>query len=373
MTLSFKESSHASLGVEIELQILDSDLNLTPRSSEIVKLALKRGVTRIKREIHQSMIEVDTEISDNVQDCRMYLEKRLKEICLVGNELGVKFSALATHPLQHWKDRLISRQKRYEEVHDRYQWLARRMNVYGMHVHVGVKSGDHALAIINRLVKITPLLLALSANSPFWQGIDTGVDSSRINVMESFPYGGTPPLFSDWKQFEHYYNTLLKTGVITSLKDLYWHIRPNVQFGTIEFRVCDTLSNVDEIMAIVSLIQCLVVRASNEFESTKIININPVELSWIAPENLWIAARDGLNGFLIADLDGNKKNISEWIEELVQELQPIATELKCKPQLNYIHKMLQDGNGATKQRKIFQNSKCLKTVIENSINELLAI
>ncbi len=209
MTLIFKGSNQPTIGVEIELQILDpATLDLTPQSEKLLECCKERGIYRVKTEIHQCMIEVDSEISTDVKECRAFLKKRLQETCCAADSLGLKLAVTGTHPFQKWTDSLISNRVRYKNLHDKFQWLARRMNIYGMHVHVGVSSGERALAISNVLAPYLPHLLALSASSPFWQGIYTGMNSSRISILDAFPYSGFPLRFTTWNEFEHYYNTL---------------------------------------------------------------------------------------------------------------------------------------------------------------------
>ncbi len=370
MTLfEFNGSDKPTIGVEIELQILDQDtLDLAPHSDKLLQLCHQQGIERIKTEIHQSMVEVDSEISLNVKECYEFLKKRITDLDEIAESLGLRLGVTATHPFQHWADRLITNQDRYQNLHEKYQWLARRMNVYGLHVHVGIRSGERALAVSHTLNRYLPHLLALSANSPFWQGLDTGMQSSRINIMDAFPFAGLPQNFLRWQDFEHYYLTLKRVGAIQSLKDLYWHIRPNLEFGTLEIRICDAMSSLSETMAVVALIQCLTVWIDENLSE------NPLEKwttehFWIAPENQWIAARDGLEGVIITDLSGTRKKISDEILELIETLSPIAKRLNCHEELESINTIIKTGNGAQRQRKIYSETNSLEKVVELSLCE----
>lgn len=365
MALNFIGSSTPTIGVEVELQIIDPQtLDLTPKAEELLNKCQSEGLDRIKAEIHQSMLEVDTEISADVKQCRSYLRARCQKLNRIANQLGLRLATSGTHPFQHWCDRLISNHDRYQYLFQKYQWLAKRMNVYGLHVHIGVKNGNHALAISKLLTCYLPHLLALSANSPFWQGVDTGMQSTRVNIMESFPFAGTPNPFHQWNEFEHYCEILQKTGVISSIKDLYWFIRPNLEFGTLEFRICDTMSTLDETMALVALIQSLVVFAET--------NLDPegwsIESHWIAPENHFRAARDGLEAIII-HADGQSQKISESILELIENLTPTAIKLNCYEELQYVKHIVKNGNGAQRQRDIFIETQSLRDVVIASINE----
>ncbi|MGE5196230.1 MAG: YbdK family carboxylate-amine ligase, partial [Anaerolineae bacterium] len=317
---------------------------------------------RVKTEIHQSMVEVDSEISENVKQCREFLNNRILRLNNIVEDFGLQLAVTGTHPFQHWAERLISNSDRYQNVHEKFQWLARRMNVYGMHVHIGVSSGDRALAICKAMVQYLPHLLALSANSPFWQGIDTGMQSSRINILDGFPFSGLPPDISNWKQFEHYYDTLHRVEAIKSFKDLYWYVRPNLLYGTIEIRICDAMSTLNETMALVALIQCLVAKSNEELDKSCREKWT-TEHHWIAPENQWIAARDGLEGMIIINLQGKRQKISDAILELIDLLSPIAKVLNCHEEIIYLNTIIKNGNGAQRQRKTSNETGSLKEVV----------
>lgn len=368
MTMKFMGSSNPTIGVEIELQVLDPEtLDLSPKADLLLEKCRTIGLKRVKAEIHQSMLEIDSEISSDVKQCRNFIETRIHRLTMAAAELDLQLATSGTHPFQRWSDRLISNQDRYQNLHQKYQWLVRRMNVYGLHVHIGVKDGEEALKISNATIRYLPHLLALSANSPFWQGVDTGMQSSRVNIMESFPLAGVPLPFNRWSDFEHYCSNLTRAGAISSLKDLYWYIRPNLQFGTIEFRICDALSTLDETMALVALIQCLVVFASND------IRVNPhdwlwsQEQQWIAPGNMWNAARDGLDAEIAVDANGGRQKLSESIQELIERLTPTAVGLNCLEELQYVNRILAQGNGAQRQRNIYQETQSFQDVIRASI------
>lgn len=368
MPLEFIGSLKPTIGVEIELQILDPEsLDLTPKAELLLEKCQSLGLERVKAEIHQSMLEVDSEISDDVKQCQEFLSTRIQQLNLTANELGLQLAVSGTHPFQRWSDRLISNHDRYQNLHQKYQWLVRRMNVYGLHVHIGVESGEQALKISNALVRYLPHLLALSANSPFWQGLDTGMQSSRINIMESFPLAGIPHQFDHWSDFEHYCETLGRAGAIRSIKDLYWFIRPNLEYGTIEFRICDALSTLDETMALVALIQSLVVFVSKNIKTNPHEWVWSKEKQWIAPENQWNAARDGLEGIITTDSGGQRQKISESILQLVERLSPTARSLNCIEELQNINHIITNGNGAQRQRNIFKETQSLRDVVNASI------
>jgi carboxylate-amine ligase len=368
MSLDFQGSEKPTIGVEIELQIIDPEtLDLVPHSDKVLELCKEQNL-RVKTEIHQSMIELDSDISEDVKQCRKCLKETMLQLNEIVEGLGFMAGVTGTHPFQQWAERLISNSDRYQNLHEKFQWLARRMNVYGMHVHIGVSSGNRALALCQAMIKYLPHLLALSANSPFWQGIGTGMQSSRINILDAFPLSGYPKAFSNWKQFEGYYKTLSKVGAISSFKDIYWYVRPNPSYGTIEIRICDAMTKLDETMAVTALIQCLVAKINDELDEGLQLDWSKKH-HWIVPENQWIAARDGLEGMIIVDLQGKRQKISDAILELVGELSPIAMRLNCMEELNYLPEMIKNGNGAQRQMANFADTNSLQEVVKAAHTE----
>lgn len=307
------------------------------------------------------MLEIDSEIAGDVKECKQFLQQRLANLTRVAKKAGFIIGMTGTHPFQQWKDGLITDLKRYQRLHQKFQWLARRMNIYGLHVHIGMHSKMEALSISQGLIRYLPLLLALSANSPFWQGIDTGMQSSRISVIDSFPTAQTPPFFENWEEFEYFYRTLNQSHAIQSVKDLYWYVRPNISFGTIELRICDCLPTLSETMAVVAFTHSLVAWLGKQHEKGEIFAKK--EYHWLFPYNQWIAARDGMDGKIDFDLSGKKQKISDILLHLCNELEETAKELNCFEELCDLKTMISEGNGAQKQRAIFQETNSLTDVV----------
>jgi carboxylate-amine ligase len=370
MPIAFASSPRPTIGVEIELQLIDPiTWDLTARSIDLLELCERRGVERIKAEIMQSMIEIDTEIAIDVKQCRGFLERRLAVLHSLTGELGIKTCSAGTHPFQRWTERKIYPSPRYQFLVNKYQSLARRLSVYGMHVHIGVRSGEQAIAISNHVIPYLPHLLALSASSPYYEGIDTGLQSSRVGILEAFPIAGIPYYFPDWRGFEKYCEALLNVGAIVSLKDLYWFVRPSPAFGTLEFRICDGIPTLSETMAVVALIQALVVHIDEELISGR----RPREVSmrtyWIAPENNLIAARDGLDGMIILGEDGQRRSIAEDLLLLIDELRPVARRLDSEEELLTVRQMIRNGSSATRQRRSFGRSGSMHSVVRDLVTE----
>ncbi len=366
MALEFIGSDGATIGVEVELQIIDPmTMDLTPRAQEVLMLCEQRGISHVKAEVHQSMLEIDTKVSADVKECRKCLESTLSDLHGVTEDLGLLLSTSGTHPFQNWPERQIFPNARYMILQKKFRWLVKRMNVYGLHVHLGVSDGEKAMTLSRAMYRFLPHLLALSANSPFWHGQDTGMQACRPSIMESFPTGGLPPYLENWKQLELYFETMVHAGAVKSPKDLYWYIRPNIEFGTIEFRICDAGNSVQEIMAIVAFIQNLVEMVDRDPSKWKWDQ----RQHWVAPENHWIAARDGLEGVITAGASGEKKQISEEIYSLIDELSPIARSLNNYDELTYLKTILRHGNGAMRQREVFKETRDLAQVVKKCAEE----
>lgn len=370
MVIHFEGSNAPSLGVEVEVQIIDPKTRkLAPQSRHLLERCRQRQVKHVKAEIHQSMLEMDTEVSRSVTECGNYIKGRLEQLSAVAQELGLELAMAGTHPFEHWSQSQVFPDPRYKMVTEKFRWLAKRVTVYGMHVHVGVPDGNAAISVMNGVVPFLPYLLALSANSPFWQGVDTGLQGCRIGVMDSFPYSGIQKQFSDWDAYQQYCQVLLDSNVISCLKDIYWHVRPNAEFGTIEFRVCDTMATFDETLAVVAFIQSLVVWLLEKGYENSHNNFLPKELYWVAPENQWIAVRDGVEGLIVPHAGGKRVKIADEIANAVDWLAPTAEALGCKEQLLFIKTMLARGNGACRQRAVFEKTGCMEAVVDALIHE----
>jgi glutamate---cysteine ligase / carboxylate-amine ligase len=370
MELEFKSSEYPTIGAEIELQLIDPvTRNLTSGAIDVLKECRKRQLVHIKKEIHQSMVEMDTPICKSVKECRLHFSSTLTELKNIADGLNLKVAISGTHPFQKWTDREIFPAERYLFLYRKYRWLAKRLNVHGLHVHIGVENGDEAMRISNAMIKYLPLLLALSVSSPYWGGANTGISSCRVGIMECFPFSGIPPYFADWKEFSAYSNLLLQTKAIGSLKDLYWHIRPNPTFGTLEFRICDGMPTLSETTALIALIQSLVKWAKEDKRLGSAASSHQIH-RLVVPENLWRAARDGLKAVLIVNELGHCRPVVDEINSLLEILLPIAKELDCQEELSFISKMIANGSSADRQRKVFRKTKNLVSVVDSLIEEL---
>ncbi|WP_051555087.1 carboxylate-amine ligase [Legionella fairfieldensis] len=363
----FRSNGVLTLGVEIELQLIDaSTYNLCSRAEEILqKTAL---LDKIKPEFYLSTIEINTDKCNTVHSVEDDLYQTLSSLQLTTKDMGIQFATTGSHPFSRYSDWIISSTKRYQELIDRNQWLTRRMSVYGLHVHLGMSSGEECIRFNNFFMYFLPHLLALSSSSPFWQGIDTGLSSCRPTTYESLPTAGQPYHVRKWQDFEHLYKTLKLCGSIKSLKDLWWDLRPSPGFGTLEIRVCDGAATLSETLAIVALIHTLAHWFSDNGSWLESVACPPY---WLSRENKWRAMRYGLNAELVMNTDGKIKLMREDLQEWFEKLQPYIEKLDYQNYFSILQTMIDRGTSSERQRKVFERTGCFKEVVKHNVNEFL--
>lgn len=367
MPLPFTPSPRLSLGAEVELQILDAATrDLAPRALDLFQHL--PATPRITPEIFQSMIEVNTAICASAQDVRRDLRNSVAALMDAGAPLGLAFATAGSHPFARCRDRTPFPSERYQYLVERNQWIARRLMIFGLHVHVGMRDGDHAMAMINGLLPYAAHLLALSASSPFWEGDDTGLASSRITIFEAMPTAGVPTTFETWAAFERFFDTLVATGSIGSLKDLWWDMRPHPDFGTIEIRVCDGLPTISEAAALVALVHALIAWLDQRYRAGERL---PPPAAWVLRENKWRAGRWGLDTEIVRE-DGTTRPLRADIEELLATLEPLARDLGATDGLRIIDRLLREGPSYARQRATFARTGRLEAVAEALVEELAA-
>jgi carboxylate-amine ligase len=371
MPLDFRSSPKPTLGVEVELQLIDrATKNLTTAAVVLVEEARMIPGLTLKAELSQAMAEINTEVCETVREAESSLSRQLAQVRGIAAKRGVEIAVSGTHPFQDWRERKIFPDERHAQILEKYRWLARRWTTFGMHVHVGVADGDRAIHLLNALVNYIPHLIALSGSSPYWGGTDTGLHSCRAAVTESFPMGGLPHFFPDWKGFEKYYDTLTGTGAIQSIKDIYWDIRPHFDFGTIEVRACDGLPTLKETLALAALIHCLVVWIDDQFRKGRRPSQIHMQRYWLAPENKWQAVRYGLDGRIVSADSDEKKFLRDDVAALLDILLPVSRSLGCSDELGGISRILDRGPSSIRQRQVFDKTKSLVAVVESLIEEL---
>ena len=263
MKIEFNSSEGSSLGVEVELEIIDRETReLRSAASEILPL-MGEGHPggehpKAKHELLESTIEIITGVCSNVAEARRDLEGTLAELQEHTGPRNLAFMCTGSHPFTDWATQDITPNPRYARLVDEMQWMARRLQIFGIHVHVGIRSAEKAIAIANALSAYIPHFLALSASSPYWMGRDTGLASARSKVFEGLPTAGLPYQLSGWDEFEQFMQTLVSANAIQSIREVWWDIRPHPDFGTVELRICDGIPTMSEIAAVAALSQCLV-------------------------------------------------------------------------------------------------------------------
>lgn len=366
MTIQFNSSPSLSLGVELELQLIDPEtLDLSPRSIELLDEIGEHKY--IVPEVMQSMLEIKTDICQNVQEAEFQLSEHLKTIKKAADKIGLAFACAGTHPTaKHW-ERKIFPLPRYQELIDRNQFISRRLIIFGMHVHIGVKDGQQCIDLMNEFLYELPILLALSASSPFWEGIDTGLASSRVTIFEAIPTGGHPCQMKSWEDFENLIQVLTKAKSIKSYKDIWWDLRPSPNYGTLEIRICDGMPTLKENMANVALIHCLARHYLDQHEKGIKREILP---DWIIRENKWRASRHGVEADLVTSTNGDSSSLKSLTVELIEKLKPYFIKFGYSEYETMVLNTLKGFTSYQRQKDAFQDSKDLKQVTKLLIDEM---
>ena len=362
--LAFTRNESPTLGVEIELQLVDATTMALANRFEEVRAALPDEMQpTIKPELMQSYLEINTGVCRTVAAAREDLRVKLDTVRDSIEPLGMQLFWAASHPFSSWRDQLITVDDRYYRLVDLMQDVARRLLTFGLHVHVGVETGDKAIMVCDRLMKYLPLLLALSSNSPFWEGRNTGLHSNRSKIMEGLPTAGLPQRMRNWSEYVWLINHLVETGFINSIREIWWDIRPHHNFGTVEVRVCDMPPNLDQVIGITALVQCLVVAISREIDQgTFQSDYHPM----MVQQNKWRATRFGSDANLVSSIDFLQQSTSQFLHELIEKLMPIAHELQCEPELNLLRDV-PENTGAKQQLKLYEALGSRREVVRSMI------
>jgi len=356
-----------TLGIEEEFQILDSEsLKLHSQMSKIIdggKVFLKE---RIKEEMHQSMVEMGTNVCENIGQARDEVSYLRQQIFELASKEGLEVAASGTHPYSHWSEQLITPNPRYDVLIEEMKDVARSNLIFGMHVHVCIPNREEGLQIMNVARYFLPHLYALSTNSPFWEGRETGFKSFRSKIFDKFPRTGIPPYFASVSEYDEFVNLLVKTNCIDNGKKIWWDIRLHPFYPTVEFRICDMIMTVDEVICIAALMQCIIAKLSKlhqknqSFRSYRRILIN---------ENKWRAARWGVDAKLIDFGRQEEVAFPTLINELLEFIDDVVDELGCRTEVNYVYQMLEQGSGADRQLKVYEDTKDLKKVMEYVVSQ----
>lgn len=364
--LTFRPSAEPTVGVEIELQVLDRESgDLAPGSVRILHACKEEGIADVTAELMQSMIEIKTGVCKSVAEVREALVPVLRRVSHISRSLGYDLAAGGTHPFHKSTSAAIFPAERYQNIEDRMAGMTYHVTTFGLHVHVGVPDGDRAMGAINLLVQYLPHLLALSANSPFWQGTDTGLMSCRSAIFQLAPHTGIPHYFPSWKEFCDYCRVMYECSNVNATKDIHWDIRPRPQTGTIEFRVCDVPPTFTELLGLVALMRSLTVATLRLLDERPRLARGDRRRYWVAVENKWLAARYGLKAQCIRTPGRKRQTLAEDAARLLETLRPVAEETGDAPFLAALPLLAQFETGAERQRRLYREAGEWKPVIDD--------
>jgi carboxylate-amine ligase len=356
-----------TLGIEEEFQIIDpQSRELRAHIQEILadgKMILKE---QVKPEMHQSVVELGTEICRDARCARQQVVHLRSELAAVAARDGLKIASAGTHPFSHWMDQAITVDERYATIVQDMQQIARANLIFGLHVHVGIPDREEAIDIMNQARYFLPHLYALSANSPFWLGQNTGLKAYRQMIFERFPRTGIPDAFESLSEYDDYLKLLVSTGCIDNAKKIWWDIRLHPFFDTIEFRICDAQSRVDDTIALAALMQAIVVKLHKLRRQNVTFRSYPRRL---LDENRWRASRYGIDGKLI-DF-GRKCEMDErdLLHEMLEFIEPEVDELGSRAEIAHIERIIREGTGADRQLMVWERTQDMKAVVDQIVAE----
>ncbi|MEO7837592.1 MAG: glutamate--cysteine ligase [Acidimicrobiales bacterium] len=369
--IEFHSSEQSSLGVEMELEVVDSSSReLSAAASELLE-AMGRGHPdgahpKAKHELFESTVEIITGICSTAGEARADLAATLGELRRHTDTRGLELMCSGTHPFSDWAEQKVSPDPRYHELLEEMQWLGRRLQIFGIHVHVGVRSPEKAIAIANALASYIPHFLGLSASSPYWMGQDTGLASARSKIFEALPTAGLPYQLVGWPEFERFMTTLVSAKAISSIREVWWDIRPHPTFGTVELRICDGLPTLAEVATVAAVSQCLVEWMNGLYDRGQELRTHR---GWIIRENKWRAARYGVEAQLILDDDGHLVPLKDAVADLVNQLTPVAERLGCVAELEHALVMVERPS-YLRQREVVAEGGSLVDVVDSLVAEL---
>jgi carboxylate-amine ligase len=355
----FNSSIAPSIGVEVEIQILDAEtLQLASRSPDVLKMVRPSMKEKIKPEFISSMVEINTKICSSVSDVEADLKSSVNYLNDIVEGLDAKLYFTSLHPFSRGSDQSVSDHPRYKKIMNELQLVGRRFISQGLHVHIGVDDKEKVIKVNNIMRIYLPILLALSTSSPYYESEDTGLMSYRSKLFESLPLAGMPDSLNGWEGFLQLSDLLKKSGIIESVKDLWWDVRPHPDFGTVEVRICDLPCSLRDILAITALIQALVITISEQHD-------DPSPHIQILRSNKWQASRHGLNGFYVDPESGRKYSMQEAVLSLYRFVRPASEALKSTNYLDEVPEILKRGTGSHLQRRFYND--------HGSFNEMITM
>src|SRR3954467_12754 len=353
---------HFTLGIEEEYMVMDPETReLKSHEQQIVNEGHKVIKDQVKAEMHQAVVEVGTDICPDIDTAYRDVTSLRQTIAKIAGDLDLAMGAAGTHPFSHWESQLITDHARYNEIVNELQEAARSNLIFGLHVHVGMQTREMANHIANSTRYFLPHIYALSTNSPFWEGRSTGYKSFRTKVFDKFPRTGIPDAFESIEAYDNYVKLLIKTNCIDNAKKIWWDLRVHPFFNTVEFRICDVPMTVDETIAIAALFQGICAK----LYKLRLQNLNFIMYPRILiNENKWRAGRYGIDGSMIDFGKETEVNTRVLIYELLDFIDDVTSPLGIKNAISHVHKMLEQGTGADRQLKIFEQTNSLTDVVD---------
>jgi carboxylate-amine ligase len=351
-----------TLGIEEEYMVVDPETKeLKSHNQKIVTEGHKVIKDKVKAEMHQAVVEVGTDICQNIDEAFNDVSILRKTISGIAGDLGLWVGAAGTHPFSHWESQLITDHARYNEIVNELQEAARSNLIFGLHVHVGMETREMANHIANSTRYFLPHIFALSTNSPFWEGRKTGYKSFRTKVFDKFPRTGIPETFESIEAYDKYIKLLVKTNCIDNAKKIWWDLRVHPFFNTVEFRICDVPMTVHETIAIAALFQGICAKIYKLHTQ----NLNFIQYSRaLINENKWRASRYGIDGRMIDFGKEEESNTRVLIYELLDFIDDVVDPLGSRHAVSYVSKILDNGTGADRQLQVYEESNSLKTVVD---------
>lgn len=365
--IDFAGSARPTIGVEWEFALVDAETR--DLSNEAATVIAEIGENpHVHKELLRNTVEIVTGICDTTGEAMEDLRRTLVTAREVARSHGMELFCAGTHPFAQWSAQKFTDAPRYAELIKRTQWWGRQMLIWGVHVHVGISSAHKVMPIVSSLLNHYPHLLALSASSPWWGGEDTGYASNRAMMFQQLPTAGLPFQFHTWSEFEGFVHDQRKTGIIDHINEVRWDIRPSPHLGTVEVRVCDGVSNMRELGALVALTHCLVVDLDRRLDAGETLPTMP---PWHVQENKWRAARYGLDAVIILDADSNERLVTDDLDDLLTRLEPVANSLHCSDELAAVSDIYRFGASYQRQRQVAEeHDGDLRAVVDSLVAEL---
>ena len=365
----FARSAGPTLGVEWEICLVDPETrDLVPRAAEVIdEVQARHPDIHLEREFLQNTIELVTPVCANTSEAIQALNKDLTAIKEVADEKGLKLWASGGHPFSDFRTNPLSPKHTYEEIVNRTQYWGQHMLLWGIHCHVGISHEDKVWPIINAVMTKYPHLLAISASSPGWDGIDTSYASNRTMLYQQLPTAGMPYQFQSWDEWVSFMRDQQTSGVINHTGSMHFDVRPAAKWGTVEVRISDATSNLRELAAVVALTHCLIVHYDRMLERGAEL---PTLQQWHVAENKWRGARYGMDALVITNRDTDEAWVKDELQLLIDELTPVAADLGCVDELNLVREIIQRGAGYERQRAIYARTGDWKDVVDATCAEM---